>query len=128
AFEMEVIAFDPWLPADAFQRLGVELVDADTLLARSDFLTLHVPATAENENLMDAAAFAKMKSTAWIVNCARGALIDEAALIDALDRGLIAGAALDVFKVEPASDNPLVKHPRVVATPHLAASTREAQA
>ncbi|MBI4214056.1 MAG: phosphoglycerate dehydrogenase [Chloroflexi bacterium] len=128
AFEMDVIGFDPYLPEDAFQRLGVELVDLESLLARADFLTLHVPATADTENLIGSVEFAKMKPTAWLINCARGALVDEAALIDALDRGVIAGAALDVFKVEPAADNPLVRHPKVVSTPHLAASTREAQA
>ena len=128
AFEMDVIGFDPYLPEDVFQRLGVELVDLDGLFARSDFLTLHVPATADNEDLIGAAELSKMKPSAWLINCARGALVDEAALIDALDRGVIHGAALDVFKIEPAADNPLVRHPKVVATPHLAASTREAQA
>ncbi len=128
AFEMDVIAHDPFLPEEAFQRMGVQMVDQDALLARSDFLTLHVPATSDNENLIGAAQLAQMKATAWLVNCARGALIDEVALLDALDRGVIAGAALDVFKVEPATDNPLVRHPKVVATPHLAASTVEAQA
>lgn len=128
AFEMEVIAHDPFLPEDAFHRAGVEIVDRDTLLARSDFLTLHVPATGQNDNLIGGPEFAKMKTSAWLVNCARGALVDEVALIEALDAGQIAGAALDVFKVEPAADNPLVHHPHVVATPHLAASTTEAQA
>lgn len=128
AFEMEVIAFDPFLPEDAFQRLGIAMVDRDSLLARSDFLTLHVPATAENENLIGPAELSQMKTSAWLINCARGALVDEEALMAALNEGKIAGAALDVFKVEPAADNPLVRHPRVVATPHLAASTVEAQA
>lgn len=127
AFDMEVIGHDPWVPEEHADRMGVRLVDFDTLLASSDFLTIHVPATAQTQGLIGRAQLQQMKPTAWIVNCARGGIVDESALIDALDSGLIAGAGLDVFSVEPAGDNPLVRHPKVVATPHLAASTQEAQ-
>jgi D-3-phosphoglycerate dehydrogenase len=102
-------------------------VSFEDLLAESDFLTIHVPATSETSSLIGPDELARMKPTAWIVNCARGGIADEAALLDALERGVIAGAALDVFTVEPATDNPLTRHPKVVATPHLAASTQEAQ-
>lgn len=127
AFEMTVIGYDPYVSEEHANRIGVQLVDLDTLLAQSDFLTIHVPATAQTESLIDRSRLAQMKPTAWIVNCARGGIVNEADLLDALDRGMIAGAALDVFAVEPAGDNPLVRHPKVLATPHLAASTQEAQ-
>ncbi|HEY3116744.1 MAG TPA: phosphoglycerate dehydrogenase [Chloroflexota bacterium] len=126
-FEMDVIALDPYIPQEHASRLGVQMVDKDTLLKRSDFLSLHAPATQQTAHAIGADELAQMKPTAWIVNCARGSLIDEAALLEALDKGTIGGAALDVFSVEPANENPLVRHPRVIATPHLAASTQEAQ-
>jgi D-3-phosphoglycerate dehydrogenase len=127
AFEMQIIGHDPYVSQEAADRVGAKLVDMDTLLNESDFLTIHIPATVETQGLIGAAELARMKATAWIVNCARGGLVDESALMAALDSGTIAGAALDVFAVEPASDNPLARHPKVVATPHLAASTQEAQ-
>lgn len=126
-FEMEIVGHDPYVSEEHAHRLGVRLVDFRTLLAVSDFLTIHVPSTAQTDGLIGAAELAQMKPTAWIVNCARGGIIDEDALLDAVDREVIAGAALDVYKVEPATDNPLAHHPRIVATPHLAASTQEAQ-
>lgn len=127
AFEMELIGHDPYISQDHAERLGVRLVDWDTLLSDSDILTIHVPATSQTNGLIGRAELERMKPTAWIVNCARGGIVRESDLLDALDRGVIAGAALDVFEVEPAGDNPLVRHPRVVCTPHLAASTQEAQ-
>lgn len=128
AFEMHVIAHDPYIPEEAFRRMGVEIVDRDALFAQSDFVTVHIPALPQTERSIGRAEFSRMKPSAWLVNCARGSLIDEAALLTALDNETIAGAALDVFSVEPATENPLARHPRVVATPHLAASTEEAQA
>jgi D-3-phosphoglycerate dehydrogenase len=126
-FEMSIIGFDPYVSQERAEQIGVRLVDFDTLLAESDFLTIHTPATVQTDGLIAEKELARMKPTAWVVNCARGGIVSEEALLDALDRGVIAGAALDVYRVEPAADNPLVKHPRVVATPHLAASTQEAQ-
>ncbi len=124
---MRVIAFDPYLSTERAADLGVEKVELDDLFARADFITLHTPLTDGTRGIIDAAAFAKMKDGVRIVNCARGGLIDEADLKDALDSGKVAGAALDVFEVEPAKDNPLFGHEKLVATPHLGASTTEAQ-
>jgi len=125
--KMKVIAYDPYLSAERAADLGVEKVDLDTLFGRADFITLHTPKTPETEGLVNADAFAKMKDGVRIINCARGGLIDEAALLDALNAGKVAGAALDVFAEEPAKDNPLFGHEAVVCTPHLGASTVEAQ-
>jgi len=127
AFEMQILGHDPWVSEEHANRVGARLVDLDTLLKESDFLTIHTPATVQTEGLIGANQLSRMKPTAWVVNCARGGIVNEAALIAALDSGAIAGAALDVFAVEPATDNPLARHPKVVATPHLAASTQEAQ-
>lgn len=127
AFEMQVIGYDPYVSQEHANRIGVRLVDWDTFLSESDFLTVHVPATPQTAGLIGRDELARMKPTAWVVNCARGGIVGEVDLLDALERRLIAGAALDVYQVEPAADNPLVRHPRVVATPHLAASTQEAQ-
>ena len=107
--------------------IGVTKVDLDTLLARADFVSLHTPLTDQTRNIIDAEAIAKMKEGAFLINCARGGLVDEAALKEALDSGHLAGAALDVYVEEPARAHPLFGHPRLVATPHLGASTREAQ-
>ena len=125
--KMKVLAYDPYLTEDRARELGVSKVDLDTLLARSDFVTLHTPLTEQTRNIIDAAALAKMKEGAYLINCARGGLVDEAALKEALDSGRLAGAALDVFVEEPAHAHPLFGHPRLIATPHLGASTREAQ-
>ncbi len=127
AFEMEIIGYDPYVTEERAAQMGVRVVDFDTLLGESDFLTIHVPSTAQTEGLIRREQLDRMKPTAWIVNCARGGIADEADLLKALDEGVIGGAALDVFQKEPAGDNPLVRHPKVVATPHLAASTQEAQ-
>lgn len=128
AFGMDILAYDPYLSEEAADRLGVTLSDLDHLFRESDFITLHIPKTPETVNLVNAEAIAKMKPTARIVNVARGGIIDEAALRQAVDEGRIAGAAIDVFSSEPiAADNPLVGSPKIVTTPHLGASTEEAQ-
>ena len=124
---MRVIAFDPFLSAERAQEIGVEKVELDDLLARADVITLHTPMTAQTKNILSAENIAKTKNGVRIVNCARGGLVDEAALRAALDSGHVAGAAFDVFVEEPATANPLFGHPNVVATPHLGASTNEAQ-
>ena len=127
SFNMRVIALDPYVSREHASANGVELVPKDQLLAESDFLTLHAALTEETGHFLGDAELEQMKPGARIVNCARGALIDEAALKRALDSGHIGQAALDVFSEEPAMGNPLVGHPRVVCTPHLAASSQEAQ-
>src|SRR3954468_4226465 len=124
---MKVIAYDPFLTPDRALELGVEKVELDQLLARADFITLHTPLTDQTRNILSRENLAKTRKGVRIVNCARGGLIDEAALKDALDSGHVAGAALDVFVEEPAKDNPLFGAPGLVATPHLGASTTEAQ-
>jgi len=125
---MKVVAYDPFLTPERALELGVEKVELDQLLARADFITLHTPLTDQTRNILSAENLAKTKKGVRIVNCARGGLIDEAALKAALDSGHVAGAALDVFVEEPARDNPLFGAPGLVATPHLGASTTEAQA
>ena len=125
--KMKVIAFDPFLSVERALDLGVEKVDLDTLFARADFITLHTPLTEKTKNVIDAAAIAKMKDGVYIVNCARGGLVDEMALRAALDSGKVAGAAFDVFTVEPAKENVLFGAKNLVCTPHLGASTSEAQ-
>jgi D-3-phosphoglycerate dehydrogenase len=125
--KMRVIAFDPFLSQERAIDLGVEKVELDELLRRADFITLHTPLTDKTRNIIDISALLKMKKGVRIINCARGGLIVEADLKAALDSGHVAGAALDVFEVEPATDHPLFGHPNVVVTPHLGASTTEAQ-
>src|ERR1700743_752863 len=124
---MKVIAYDPFLSEERALELGVEKVDLEALLARADFITLHTPLTAQTKNVLSAQNLAKTKKGVRIINCARGGLVDEAALRAALDSGHVAGAAFDVFVEEPATANPLFGHPNVVATPHLGAATSEAQ-
>jgi len=124
---MKVVAFDPFLTPERAIEIGVEKVDLDTLLARADFITLHTPLTDQTRNILSRENLAKAKKGVRIVNCARGGLIDEAALKEGLESGHIAGAALDVFAVEPAKENPLFGTPNLVCTPHLGASTKEAQ-
>jgi D-3-phosphoglycerate dehydrogenase / 2-oxoglutarate reductase len=126
-FEMKIVAYDPFLDAAAARRQDVELVSLDDLLARSDVVTLHVPMTDETRNLLNAEKLAKMKQGALLVNCARGGVVDEEALLAAVESGHLGGAALDVFAEEPPRDVRLVRHRKVVATPHLGAQTREAQ-
>ncbi len=125
---MKVVAYDPFLSPERAVELGVEKVELDELLARADFITLHTPLTDQTRGILSREALAKTKPGVRIVNCARGGLIDEAALKDALDSGHVAGAALDVFVEEPAKDNPAVRHAAASsARPHLGASTTEAQ-
>jgi len=124
---MKVVAYDPFLSPERAVELGVEKVELDELFRRADFITLHTPLTEKTKNIIDAAALKKMKKGVRIVNCARGGLVDEAALAAALKSGQVAGAAFDVFVEEPATSNELFSLPNVVCTPHLGASTTEAQ-
>ena len=125
--KMKVVAYDPFLSEERAAELGVKKVELDELLAQADFITLHVPKTDKTAGMLDAAAIAKMKKGVRIVNCARGGLVDEEALAEALKSGHVAGAAFDVFAVEPATESPLFNLPNVVVTPHLGAATSEAQ-
>jgi D-3-phosphoglycerate dehydrogenase len=125
--KMKVIAFDPFLSLERAKDLGVEKVELDDLFKRADFITLHTPLTDKTRNIIDAAAIARMKKGVRIINCARGGLVDEQALVDALNAKQVAGAAFDVFVEEPATKNVLFGHPNVICTPHLGASTTEAQ-
>jgi D-3-phosphoglycerate dehydrogenase len=124
---MRVLAYDPFLSEERAKALGVTKVELDDLLAKADFITLHVPLTDKTRNILSAEAIAKTKPGVRIINCARGGLVDEAALAAALTSGHVAGAAFDVFEVEPAKESPLFNLPNVVVTPHLGASTTEAQ-
>ena len=124
---MKVLAYDPYLSENKAMELGVEKADLDTLLQRADFITLHTPLTDATRNILSRAALAKTKKGVRIINCARGGLVDEAALADAIKAGHVAGAALDVFETEPATDSPLFGLENVVCTPHLGAATAEAQ-
>lgn len=126
-FGMKVVAHDPYLDPAAGKPLEVELLGLDELLAVADVVTLHMPMTDETRNLINADRVRSMKEGAILVNCARGGLVDETALLESLEEGRLAGAALDVFTEEPPTDLRLVGHPRVVATPHIGAQTREAQ-
>lgn len=124
---MKVVAYDPFLTPERAEDLGVEKLELDALLSRSDFVTLHVPMTDQTKGIIDAAAMANMKPGARIINCARGGLVVEEDLKAAIESGHIAGAALDVFTEEPARENPLFGMDAIVATPHLGAATAEAQ-
>ncbi|WP_020177639.1 phosphoglycerate dehydrogenase [Methylopila sp. M107] len=125
--KMRVIAYDPFLSEERAATLGVEKVELDELFARADFISLHTPLMEKTKNIIDAEALKKVKKGVRIINCARGGLVDEKALREALDAGQVAGAAFDVFVEEPAEANPLFGHPAVVCTPHLGAATTEAQ-
>jgi D-3-phosphoglycerate dehydrogenase len=125
--KMKVVAYDPFLTPERAIELGIEKVELDELLRRADFISLHTPLTDQTRGILSRDALAKTKPGVRIVNCARGGLIDEAALKDGLDSGRIAGAALDVFENEPAKDSPLFGTPGFISTPHLGASTSEAQ-
>ena len=124
---MKVVAYDPFLSEERAKAMGVQKVELDELLARADFITLHVPLTDKTKGILNAENIAKTKKGVRIINCARGGLVDEAALAEALKSGQVAGAAFDVFETEPATDSPLFNLPNVVVTPHLGASTTEAQ-
>jgi D-3-phosphoglycerate dehydrogenase len=125
--KMKVVAYDPYLSEERAVALGVEKVEFDELLRRADVITLHTPLTERTRNIIDAAALAKTKDGVRIINCARGGLVDERALAEALRRGKVAGAAFDVFEVEPATASALFGLPNVICTPHLGAATSEAQ-
>lgn len=127
-FRMKVIAHDPFVPTESAARLGVEVVSLDEIYERSDFITVHTPMTSETRGLINSNSFAKMKTGVRIINCARGGIVDEEDLIQALQEGKVAGAALDVFVEEPPRpDHPLLMMDQVITTPHLGASTGEAQ-
>jgi len=127
AFDMRIIAYDPYISEGAAKELQVELVNLDRLLSDSDFISLHTALSPATQNMINAKSIAKMKKSARIVNAARGELIDEAALAEALKGGRLAGAALDVFVEEPPKNSPLIGLPNVIGTPHIAGSTAEAQ-
>ncbi|HBQ37277.1 MAG TPA: phosphoglycerate dehydrogenase [Rhodobacteraceae bacterium] len=125
--KMKVVAYDPFLSEERAIKIGVQKVTLDELLARADFITLHVPLTDKTRGILNAEAIAKMKPGVRVINCARGGLVDESALAEALKSGHVAGAAFDVFETEPATESPLFGIANVVCTPHLGASTTEAQ-
>ncbi|OJW25368.1 MAG: phosphoglycerate dehydrogenase [Rhodospirillales bacterium 69-11] len=127
ALKMKVVAYDPYLSEKRALELGVEKVELDDLLARADFITLHTPLTEATRNILSREALAKTRKGVRIINCARGGLVDEAALAEAIQSGHVAGAALDVFETEPATESPLFALDNVVCTPHLGAATAEAQ-
>jgi len=127
AFGMQVIAYDPLLTPQMIHDRGGEPVTLDDLLSRSDMISLHIPLTGDTRGILNTGAFSKMKDGVRIVCAARGGVIDEAALLEALESGKVAGAGLDVFAAEPPGPTPLVNHPRVIATPHIGAQTVEAQ-
>src|SRR5271170_4991006 len=127
ALEMKVLAYDPYVTPAAAREVEVELVSLDELLGQSDVISLHTSLSALTEKMVDAPAIAKMKRGARLINCARGELIDEAALAEALRSGKLAGAAVDTFAVEPPKNSPLIGLPNLIATPHIAGSTAEAQ-
>jgi D-3-phosphoglycerate dehydrogenase len=126
-FDMKFVAYDPYVKSAPSGGPEIKMVSLDELLGASDFVTIHIPKTAETKGLIDSAALAKMKPTAFVINAARGGVLDEVALFDALTAGTIAGAGLDVYATEPCTDSPLFALDNVVATPHLGASTEEAQ-
>ena len=127
AFEMDVLAYDPYLSEKQARAMGAKVADLETVLREADFISLHVPLTEKTRGLIGKEALEKMKKTTYIVNCARGGIVDEKALFEALSSGRIAGAALDVFEKEPPLESPLLKLESIVLTPHLGASTVEAQ-
>lgn len=128
AFGMDVIGCDPFLTEERAEKLGVKLGTVDDICAKADFITLHVPLTSETRHMIGRKQFALMKKGVRLINCARGGLVDEAALLEAIDEGIVAGAAFDVFEQEPPpADHPFLHHPNIIVTPHLGASTVEAQ-
>ncbi len=125
--KMNVIAYDPYISREKASKMGVELVSLEELFKRADVITVHTPLTKETQGLVDEKAFSFMKDGVIVVNCARGGIVDEDALLSALESGKVRAAALDVFSKEPPGLTPLIQHPNVVCTPHLGASTKEAQ-
>jgi D-3-phosphoglycerate dehydrogenase len=128
AIGMEVVCHDPYLPGEMWVTLELHQMDLHELLRTADVITLHVPLMEETRGMIGAGQLAQMKSGSYLINCARGGLVDEVALAQALTQGRLAGAALDVFEQEPPTDSPLLSAPNLILTPHVAASTREAQA
>lgn len=128
AFGMNIMGYDPFMTEERAEKLGVKLASVDEIVREADFMTVHTPLTPETRHMIGRPQFAVMKPGMRIVNCARGGIIDEIALVDAIDEGIVAGAGFDVFEVEPpAPDHPFLKHPKIIVTPHLGASTVEAQ-
>jgi len=127
AFGMKILGYDPILPAEEIAKRGGEAVSLEELLAQSDFITMHIPLTAQSKGMLNAESFAKMKDGVRLVCAARGGVIDESALLEALQSGKVAAAGLDVFAAEPPGLTDLVAHPRVICTPHIGAQTAEAQ-
>lgn len=127
AFDMTVIAYDPYIPLQRAEGLGVPLLALDDLLRQSDFVTIHTPLMDSTRGLISDRELSLMKPNAYLIFCARGGIVDEAALLCAIEEGHLAGAALDVFEKEPPGDNPLLANDKVIATPHLGAMTQEAQ-
>jgi len=127
AFDMSILAYDPVRKPDEIRFSGAEPVDLDTLIKNSDIITLHIPLIPSTKHILNAEAFSNMKDGVKIICAARGGVIDEVALLDALNSGKVSGAALDVFEVEPPTDYSVAAHPHVVATPHIGAQTKEAQ-
>jgi len=128
AFNMKVCAYDPYLDHESIKSRGAIPASLETIIADSNFITLHLPLTDETRHMIDRDAFARMRDGVYILNCARGGVVDERALLDALKSGKVAGAALDVYEDEPTEFLELVNHPNVIATPHIGAATREGQA
>lgn len=128
AFGMTILGYDPFMPKERAQHLGIKLANVDEIVRSADFMTVHTPLTNETRHMISKPQFEVMKKGMRIINCARGGIIDELALVEALDEGIVAGAAFDVFESEPpAPDHPFFKHPKMIVTPHLGASTQEAQ-
>src|SRR5512139_3409489 len=127
ALGMNVVAYDPFLSEERAKEMGIEKKDLPEVMKVADFITVHTPLTAETRNIINSGNLATLKDGVYIINCARGGIVNEKTLYEGIESGKIAGAALDVFEKEPPGDNPLVGHERVVATPHLGASTQEAQ-
>jgi D-3-phosphoglycerate dehydrogenase / 2-oxoglutarate reductase len=127
AMGMKVLAYDPFVSADKTKSLGFTLASLDKVIQTSDFISIHAPKTADTKGILDAKAFARMKKGVYIVNCARGGIVVEKDLLAALESGVVKGAGVDVYEKEPPDDWTLAKHPRVIATPHIGASTGEAQ-
>ncbi len=127
SFQMKILAYDPYITEDTASKLGVTLVELDTLLKEADIVTIHVPLTPQTRHFIARKELELMKENAFLINCARGGIVDEHALYDALSQGKIAGAGMDVYENEPPTGNPILDLDNVVATPHIGASTREAQ-
>ncbi|MBO7744055.1 phosphoglycerate dehydrogenase [Paenibacillus sp. MWE-103] len=128
AFGMEIWGYDPFLTEERAEKLGIRMSSVDDIVRNADFMTVHTPLTPETRHMISRPQFEVMKKGMRIVNCARGGIIDELALVEAADQGIVAGAAFDVFEVEPpAADHPFLNHPKIIVTPHLGASTVEAQ-